>query len=178
MKRTVISLAMLTMCVTTLVAQAPPAPKPGPEHQKLSAFVGNWTFSGEMKPGPMGPGGKMTGTDRIMWLADNFALERRFSGTGPMGSINGLEVIAYDGARKVYTYQIVDSTGAVGGGTGTNNGSTWTFTGSGSMGGKTMQERCNLTFGTGNNTLKIACEGSGDGKSFTPMFEGTATKTK
>lgn len=178
MKQVAISAAMLAMCVTMLAAQAPPAPKPGPEHQKLGVFVGNWTFTGEMKPGPMGPGGKMTGTDRIAWLADNFAVERRFTGKGPMGSMNGLEVIAYDSAKKTYTYQYVDSTGAVGGGTATNVGSSWTFTGSGSMGDKSMQERCNLTFGAGNNTLKIACEMSGDGKSFAPMFEGTATKSK
>ena len=178
MKPIGLSIAMLMMCVSILTAQAPAAPKPGPEHQKLGAFVGNWTFTGEMKAGPMGPGGKMTGSDRIVWIANNFAVERRFDGKGPMGSMNGLELIAYDSAKKTYIYQYADSTGVVGGGTATNTGNVWTFTGTGSMGGKSMQERCNLTFGAGNATLKIACEMSGDGKSYAPMFEGTATKTK
>jgi hypothetical protein len=178
MIRTAIGAVMFSICVTILAGQTPPVPKPGPEHQRLGAFVGNWTFTGEMKPGPMGPGGKMTGSDRIEWIAGNFAIERRFDGKGPMGAMNGLEVIAYDSAKKTYTYQYVDSTGAVGGGTATNNGNVWTFTGNGSMGGKSMQERCNLTFGAGNNTLKIACEMAGDGKAFAPMFEGTATKAK
>jgi Protein of unknown function (DUF1579) len=178
MTRIATCVAMLSICTVALAAQAPPAPKPSAEHQKLGAFVGNWTFVGELKAGPMGPGGKLTGTDRIQWLADNFAVERRFEGKSPMGAMNGLEVIAYDSAKKVYTYSIVDSTGAVGSGTATNSGSTWTFTGNGSMAGHAMQERCTLTFGAGNATLKIACESSSDGKSFAPMIEGTATRTK
>jgi hypothetical protein len=178
MKRTTFNLLMFLICVTVLSGQAPQAPKPGPEHQKLGAFVGNWNFTGEMKPGPMGPGGKMTGSDRVQWIAGNFAIERGFEGKGPMGTINGLEVIAYDSAKKTYTYQVVDSTGGVSGGTATNNGDAWTFTGSVSMAGKSMQERCNLTLSGNNSTLKIACEMSADGKSFAPTFEGTATKTK
>jgi hypothetical protein len=169
---------MVTACAIGLASQAPPAPKPGPEHQRLAPFVGIWTFAGELKAGPMGPGGKMTGTDRLQWIAGGFAIERRFEGNGPMGAMSGLEVIAYDSVKKVYTFNVVDSTGGVGSGTGTNNGSTWTFNGSGSMGGKPMQDRCTLTFGAGNATLKIACEMSSDGKSWAPSFEGVATKSK
>ena len=94
MRRTTLCVALLTMSVAGLAGQAPAPPKPGPEHQRLGAFVGNWTFVGEMKAGPMGPGGKMTGADRIQWFADNLAIERRFDGKGPMGSINGLEIIS------------------------------------------------------------------------------------
>ena len=177
MTRTGMSAAMVVMCGAVLCAQAPAAPKPGPEHQALSAFVGNWTSVGEMKPGPMGPGGKMTGSDRIQWTPGNFAVERRFEGKGPMGAISGLEIIAYDTAKKTYTYQYVDSTGAVGGGTVTAKGNgVWNFSGSGSIGGQTMQERCLLTFGTANNMLKISCEMMNQGK-WAPMFEGTATKS-
>jgi hypothetical protein len=178
MSRTLIGLVMSSIFVIGLAGQAPPIAPPSAEHQRLGAFVGNWTSVGEMKPGPMGPGGKMAGTDRIQWLPGNFAIERRFEGKGPMGSISGLEVIAYDTAKKSYTYTYVDNTGAVGGGTVTTNGPAWMFTGNGSMGGKTMHERCTLTFGAGNATLKIACQVSGDGKSFAPMYEGNATKTK
>jgi hypothetical protein len=42
-----------------------PMPKPGAELKKLDYFVGTWTMDGDLKPGPMGPGGKMTGTERI-----------------------------------------------------------------------------------------------------------------
>jgi hypothetical protein len=169
---------MLTFCAIGVSGQTPSAPKPGAEHQRLAPFVGTWTFAGEMKAGPMGPGGKLTGTDRIQWVAGGFAVERTFQGQGPMGAISGLEVFAYDSVKKVHTFHIVDSAGGVGSGTATNSGNVWTFTGTGSMGGKTVQDRCTLTFGAGNTTLKIACEMSGDGKSWAPSIDGMATKAK
>ena len=178
MRRTTLCVALLTMSVAGLAGQAPAPPKPGPEHQRLGAFVGNWTFVGEMKAGPMGPGGKMTGSDRIQWIANNFAVERRFDGKGPMGTISGLEIITYDTTKKIHSFSYVDSTGAIGSGTATISGSTWTFNGMASTGGQTLHDRCRLTFGTGNTTLKIACEASQDGKKWAPSFDGTATKAK
>lgn len=170
--------ATLLLCAPLLSAQAPQAPKPGPEHQRLGAFVGNWTFVGELKPGPMGAGGKMTGSDRIQWLPGNFFIERRFEGKGPMGEARGLEIMGYDSAKKAYTYSFFDSTGMMSSGTMTVSGNTWTASGTSSMAGKTMQERCSLTFGAGSTSLNIKCDISADGKKFTPMFEGTATKAK
>jgi hypothetical protein len=35
---------------------------------------------------------------------------------------------------------------------------------------------CTLDFGAGNTTLIVKCEGSTDGKSWAPTFEGKATK--
>jgi hypothetical protein len=46
------------------------------------------------------------------------------------------------------------------------------------MGGQALQERCTLTFGAGNATLKIACESSADGKTWAVSVEGTTTKVK
>jgi len=178
MKRMAVQVAVLLACAASLSGQAPTAPKPGPEHERLGVFVGNWTFVGEMKPGPMGPGGKMTGSDRLQWMPGNFFVERRFEGKGPMGQISGLEILGYDAAKKAHTFTFVDSMGSMGAGTMTVSGNTWTFNGTTSMGGKSMQERCTLEFGAGGGTLKIACGSSPDGKSFTPMFEGTATKSK
>jgi Protein of unknown function (DUF1579) len=178
MKRTAVVIAVMLVAEGIISGQAPPMSKPGPEHQRLAVFVGNWTFAGEMKPGPMGPGGKMTGTDRIQWMPGNFVIERRFEGKGPMGQASGLEVMTYDSAKKAYTYNIFDNMGNLGAGTMTVSGDTWTFNGTASMGGKTMQERCNLVVGAGSASLKIACEMSGDGKTWSPMIEGTATKSK
>lgn len=176
-KRTSV-VAMLTMCAGILSAQMPQATKPGPEHQRLGAFVGNWTFVGELKPGPMGAGGKMTGSDRIQWLPGNFFIERRFEGKGPMGAASGLEIMGYDSAKKAYTYSFFDSTGMMSSGTMTVSGNTWTAAGTTSMAGKTMQERCSLIFAAGSTSLDIKCGMSADGKTFIPLFEGTATKAK
>jgi len=105
----------LAMTVTALAAQAPP--QPGPEQQRLAPFVGTWTFEGEAKPGPMGPGGKMTGTDRITWLPGGFFLQRSFQGKGPMGEMQGVEIIGYDAIKKTYGFHFFESTGVMGSGT-------------------------------------------------------------
>ena len=178
MKRFAIVAAVLAMCASVLDGQTPEMPKPGPEHQQLAAFVGNWTFEGEMKPGPMGPGGKMTGTDRIQWLPGQFFVERRFEGKGPMGEMKGIEIIGYDAAKKVHSYDFFDSAGMRGSGTMTASGSTWTASGTVNMGGKVMHDRCTLTFGDDSTTLMIKCEMSPDGEAWAPSFEGKATKGK
>jgi hypothetical protein len=178
MKRLAIVVAVVSISTGVLVAQKPEMPKPGPEHQKLGAFVGNWTFVGEMKPGPMGPGGKMTGTDRIQWLPGNFFVERRFEGKGPMGEMRGVEILAYDSAKKAHTFNFFDSLGMMGSGTMTLSGTTWTATGTGTMGGSVFHDRCTLAFGDASTTLTIKCEMSADGKTWAPSFEGKATKTK
>jgi len=74
--------ALVVFCVISLVgagqalAQSPPAePKPGPEHKKLEYFVGKWSLEGEMKPGPMGPGGKMTASENCEWFMGGFHVE-------------------------------------------------------------------------------------------------------
>ena len=176
MKRLPVVVLLMSMHAG-VIGQKQEMPKPGPEHQRLGAFVGNWTFEGEMKPGPMGPGGKITGTDRIEWLPGNFFVHRRFEGKSPMGEMRGIEILAYDSAKKVYTYNAFDSLGMMGSGTMTVKGNTWNTTGTSTMGGGTMQDRCTLEFGAGSTSLAIKCEMSSDGKSWTPTFEGTAKKT-
>jgi Protein of unknown function (DUF1579) len=98
--------AVMSMSVAAVIAQKQEMPKPSPEHQRLGAFVGNWTFEGELKPGPMGPGGKMTGTDRIEWAPGNFFVQRNYQGKSPNvpGEMQGTEILAWDGAKKIYTF--------------------------------------------------------------------------
>jgi Protein of unknown function (DUF1579) len=177
MKRTVVVSALIVVCAVLVLAQAPQAPKPGPEHQKLAAFIGNWTFDGEAKSGPMGKGGKVTGSERIQWLPGGFFIERRFEGKVPWGEMKGLEIIGYDSAQKVYTYAAFDNMGSTGSGTMTVSGNTWNVTGRTSMSGKSIQERCTLTLVNGGKSLHIKCDSSTEGTTWTPSFEGKATKS-
>ena len=177
MRRFAVTLAAVSLCAAVVIAQKPEMPKPGPEHQRLGAFVGTWTFEGEMKPGPMGPGGKLTGTDRIEWTPGGFFLQRSYQGKSPMGEMQGIEILAYDAAKKAYTYNAFDSMGMMGSGTMTVKGNTWTTTGTSTVGATTMRDRCTLEFGAGGSTLAIKCEMSTDGNTWLPTFEGKATKT-
>jgi hypothetical protein len=179
MTRTLMGLVITAVAVVAVAAQAPPMPKPGPEHQALGAFVGNWTFSGEMKPGAMGPGGKITGTDRITWLPGGFFAERKFEGTMAGMDVKGTEIYGYDAAKKTYTFVGFDSLGGFGTGTMTVKGNVWAASGTMNMAGTITQERCTLTFGAGNTTLDVKCTSSSDGgKTFNPTIEGRATKAK
>ena len=72
-KASMIAVAAIMLSAMVAAAQNPPMPKPGPEVDKLKYFLGNWKEEGEMKPGPMGPGGKFTGASR------NIRLTRRRS---------------------------------------------------------------------------------------------------
>jgi len=176
MRRLAVVLAVVSIQAGAVIAQKLEVPKPGPEHQRLGAFVGNWTFEGEMKPGPMGPAGKVTGTDRIDWVPGNYFVQRLYQGNGPMGEVQGLEIMGYDAVKKAYTSNSFDSIGMRGSGTMTVKGNTWSVLGTESIGTTVVHSRCTLDFGAGNTTLTVTCEGSVDGKSWAPTFEGKATK--
>lgn len=124
-------------------AQPPEAPKPTPEHQRLGYFVGQWKGEGEMKPSDMGPGGKVTSTDKCEWFEGKFAVVCRSEGQCPMGATKSLGVMSYTPEQKVYTYYGVDNMGMTMATVprGTVQGDTWTYTSEDMMGGKKMKTR-------------------------------------
>ena len=71
-------------------APAPPPPKPGPEHRALGYFTGKWTTEGDIKPGPLGPGGKMTSSDSCEWVAGGFHVVCRGEAKGAMGPMTSV----------------------------------------------------------------------------------------
>jgi hypothetical protein len=178
MKCFAVLVAVVSMSVAPVIAQKQEMPKPGPEHQRLGVFIGDWTFEGERKPGPMGPGGRITATNRIEWAPGNFFVQRSYQGKSPNGGeMQGLEILAYDGAKNIYTFNAFDSLGNMASGTMTVKGNTWTTTGTMTAGATTMRDRCSLEFAAGGSTLTMRCDTSTDGKTWTPTFEGTAKKT-
>ena len=118
----------LVSCIS-LTAQAPP--KPGAEHQRLAYFVGQWTNVGEMKPGPFGPGGKITSTDTCEWFEGRFAVICRSEGNSPSGPTKRLGISSYSAEEKVYTYYAIDNSGTpmTTVQRGMVKGDTWNFTG-------------------------------------------------
>jgi Protein of unknown function (DUF1579) len=84
------------------------APKPGPEHARLGYFVGKWSSEGEIKPGPMGPGGKTKSTDTCEWFEGRFSVICRAEGTTPMGPTKNIGILGYSTEEKVYTYYGVE----------------------------------------------------------------------
>ncbi|HEX6407611.1 MAG TPA: DUF1579 family protein [Gemmatimonadales bacterium] len=129
--------------VQLAAAQGQQPPKPGPEHQRLAYFVGKWKAEGEMKPGPMGAGGKVTSTDNCEWFDGHYSVICRSEGTTPMGAAKSIGILGYNTEEKVYTYYGVDNTNMNMATVpkGTVQGDTWTYTDEGMMGGQKMKSR-------------------------------------
>jgi hypothetical protein len=125
---------------------APQPPKPGPEHKRLGYFVGKWTSTGEMKPGPMGPGGKISGTESCEWFEGGFSVVCRSDGKGPMGPMKSIGILGYSSEEKVYTYYGTDNSGMTMTSVprGTVQGDTWTYNDEGMMGGQKVKTRVTI----------------------------------
>ena len=173
----------LVMCVATAAglaaaaAQPPQAPKPGPEHKRLDYFVGKWAHTGEMKPGPMGPGGKMSWTDTCEWFEGGFAVVCRSEGKGPMGPMKGIGILGYSPEEKVYTYFGADNSpmAMTSVPKGTVQGDTWTYHDEGVMGGQKFKTRVTIKqVSPKEQTFTMEMQGA-DGK-WMPMMESKGTK--
>lgn len=129
--------------VPALVGQAPPGgAKPGPEHQKLGYFAGRWRSDAEMRPGPTGVGGKVTGTSTCDWFAGGFHLVCRSEGRGPAGDTRAIWIMGYNGEQKRYTYFGVDNSGMGGDiALGELVGDTWKWEGESTMAGQPVKGR-------------------------------------
>ena len=163
--------------VQLAVAQTPPAPKPGPEHQRLGYFVGKWTTEGEMKPGPLGPGGKMSATDNCEWFEGHFSVICHSAGQSPMGASKSIGILGYSPEEKVYTYYGVDNTNMTMASVpkGTVQGKTWTYNDESMMGGKKMKTRVTIKE-LSPTSYSFLMEAQGPDGKWAPMMESTNTK--
>jgi len=167
--------ALAAAVLAGAIALAQQAPSPGPEVKKLEPFAGKWKGEAEMKPGPWGPGGKMTSESECTWFEGGFQLICRESGTSPMGKMKSEAVLGWSPEEKVYKYQGFDSMGMMSTATGTVSGTTFTWKGTDRMGGKTIHSRYTVKLET-PTTQSFKWETSEDGKSWTVAAEGKSTK--
>jgi hypothetical protein len=136
-------LAACCVLVAGIASAQPGPPKPGPEHQRLNYFVGKWTAEGDMKPSPMGPGGKFTSTDECSWFEGRFAVVCHSQGKTPIGPSKAIGILSYSPEEKVYTYTGVDNSGMTMTSVprGTVQGDTWTYNDESMMGGQKVKTR-------------------------------------
>jgi hypothetical protein len=156
----------------SLAAQAqttPPAP--GPEHKKLSVFIGTWTGTGKAETTPFGKGGATGGTMACGWYAGGYHLVCDSEDSGPMGKTKGHGIYGYNTEKKQYYSFGIDSMGFGGPGAAKVDGSAWTFEGSDSMGGKTYWFRTAVKL-VSPNELTYRSEYSEDGKAWKLQSEG------
>jgi hypothetical protein len=175
-----IALAVLSAASAQFAAaQSQQAPQPGPEHKRLGYFVGKWNAEGEVKPGPMGPGGKMTSSDTCEWFEGGFSVICRYEGSGPTGPSKGIGILGYNTEEKVYTYYGVDNSNMTMASVpkGTVRGGTWTYTDEGTMGGQKYKSRVTIKeVSPTHYTFRMEMQGP-DGK-WAPLMESKNTKVQ
>jgi hypothetical protein len=152
------------------------APQPTAEHKGLAMWLGSWSGSGEMKPGPFGPGGPMKWTEECSWFAGGeFHVICKSKGNGPTGPMVGLGIIGYHPGKKVYTHYGVDNNGWSGYAEGTRSGDSWTYKSTETMEGKTFHSRFTITMES-PTAMTFSWEMSEDGEKWIVMMDGTSKK--
>ena len=137
--------------------------------------MGDWTSEADIKPGPMGAGGKATGSTSCHWIEGNFFVSCKDESTTPMGKMSGLGVMGYDAAKKVYTWSGFNNMGQAEVAKGTVSGKTWTYTGENDLGGTNMKTRYTIVE-TSPTSYDFKFEASTDGAAWTTVMDGKVTK--
>lgn len=175
MKRLSAILPMFVLLLAMASAFAQMPPPPAPELKKLDYFTGTWTMDGDVKPGPMGPGGKSTGTSKYEWMDGKYFMVSQGSHSGVMGTGVETAYYGYDASKKVYTYDSFSSMGEHNIATATLDGDTWTWLFDVPIGGMTMKGRFVMKT-TSANSYTYKLEFSQDGSTWNLVMDGKATK--
>lgn len=174
MKTTALISAVWLFLALTAVAQME-MPKPGPEHKKLDVLAGSWTLDGDMKPSPMGPGGKMTEIEKCDWMDGGFFLVCHTDFKSSMGDGAGLSILGYSADDKAYTYREYNSWGESMESKGSVDNDTWTWTNDEKMGGTIMKGRFTMKL-LSPTSYTFTFEMSQDGTKWNTVMDGKATK--
>ncbi len=175
MKRVSAVVIATLLLLAVASGQPPAAPKPGPEQKKLEYFTGNWTSEGESKPGPMGPGGKMSMNQEAKWMDGGSFVVIQSSYKTAEGDGTATSFLGYDPQDKVYTYDEFNSQGEPVHAKGTVDGDTWTWTSDMKMGPQTAKGRFTEKI-LSPTSYNFKFEMSSDGKTWNTMLDGKATK--
>jgi hypothetical protein len=174
MKRTVALLFLLAFCSAT--AMQAQAPKPGPEVKKLHAAVGHWTFDGEVKPGPLGSGGKITGEANVRMILGGFFLQNQQSGKIAGIETRLLEIDGYDPVNKNFSSEFYLDDGSRFSGVLSITGNTWTYAGKFVTAGKQYHYKATFAGGPDLAIWTYKDQLSPDGEKWTPLYDLKFTK--
>jgi hypothetical protein len=149
--------------------------KPAPELRKLDYFAGTWRAEGDVKPGPMGPGGKFTGTNEVQWMDGGFFLVTHSEFNGAMGKGSETAYMGYDSNDKMYTYDSFNTLGEADHAKGKLEGDTWTWLSETRMGPQTIKGRLTLKM-LSATAYSFKFETSTDGAAWNTLLQGKDTK--
>ena len=178
MTRISILLFFLVVSSATAMRAQAPAPKPDPALKKLGVWVGHWAFDGEQKPGPLGPGSKVTGEGNCHTILGGFFLQCQVSGKVAESEMRVLEIYGYDAVNKDFPAEWYFGDGSRASWMLTIAGNTSTWAGKWTMAGKQYQVKQNVVLAPDLASQTLRSEVSADGETWAPFFEMNWTKTK
>jgi Protein of unknown function (DUF1579) len=149
---------------------------PGPEHERMNAFVGTWDTDGRQLAGPFGPAAELRANETYEWVTGGFFLVHRLDGwlgTGPMACV---EVLGHDAMSQTYTVHSYYSDGSSNVMQAREHGGTWTFHGDWASNGELLKLRCTTVFGDDARSMKSTFDYSRDGVTWTMFWEARATR--
>lgn len=170
MRRCCVIMCVLISCLVT--SGQTQAPKPGPELQRLRAWVGHWKGDVKTNPTPWGPGGKYAVEENDQMILGGYFLESRAH--LKENGVRELWVVGYDALKKNYPATDYSSDGRITSWTFSGNGNTWTClrVGRYTVAGKSYLVRTTVVFTADKMSRTDRSEISEDGNSWIT----TATK--
>ena len=171
-----VALICCSLLIFVSLGLAQEMPKPGPEHKKLDMFAGIWTIEGDVKPGPMGPGGHVTENEKCEWMEGQFFLVCHTDFKTSMGNGSGISVMGYSSEDKTYTYREFNSWGEFNDSKGSFDGNSFVWTSDEKMGEMTVKGRFTMKI-TSPTTYDFLFESSKDGTQWTTVLDGKAKKS-
>lgn len=176
MKRIAFLVGLVVLAVS-IWAQSQ-APTPDLALNKFDFAVGHWTYEGEYKAGPLGPGYKVTGELTCKRILGGFFFQNQTTEKGPAGVSHAIEIFGYDPMNKKYFSSEYHDGGTTMSGAYVFNGNTFTYTGKFVANGKPIMIKMTLTIAADFMVMTGKGEISTDGNTWVPWEEIKLTKAK
>jgi VCBS repeat-containing protein len=142
--------------------------RPGPEHERLNAFVGTWKTEGETRASPLGPAARITAVDTYEWFPGGFFLVHHVDARVGDEEIKVIEIIGHDASNGRYFTRSFDSQGNAGTYEVSVRDGRWTFTG--------KSERATVQVSADGKTMTANWERSEDGSTWLPWMDVKLTR--
>jgi len=155
----------------------PDAPKPPPETEQLSYFMGLWAAEGEMKAGPQGSGGALQAREMCRFMPGRFFLACMAEARTAGGVTQIQSILGYDADKKSFVGWSFDNEGHSETLTGALKDGTWTWLGETKRGGQAVKTRYVMS-DTKPDGYAFRFETSPDGKTWTEVVTSKYTKSQ
>lgn len=86
---------------------------PGPERQKLEAWVGDWILEGIGKDDPTSPEHRVVGSMQARWVLDGSFVQINHLWKSDGKESRFIEILGYDSTRRAYTSHMFRANGTV-----------------------------------------------------------------